>query len=57
MVSYNKFHIVTVSTDIIIIFCRVEKYRPNSLDDLVSHEDIIKTGSMHDILSIPNNHK
>lgn len=30
-------------------FLRVEKYRPNSLDDLVSHEDIIKTGTFADI--------
>lgn len=36
--------------DTIIIFIikilnfRVEKYRPSTLDDLVSHEDIIKTG-------------
>ena len=29
----------TVSCD----FCRVEKYRPKQLDDLISHKDIIST--------------
>jgi len=25
---------------------RVEKYRPNTLDDLISHEDIIQTSKV-----------
>jgi len=29
---------------------RVEKYRPAKLDDLISHEDIIKTSTYYKIL-------
>ena len=31
----------------------VEKYRPNSLDDLISHEDIIRTSNVPCLFSLP----
>lgn len=58
MVSYSLIHSTTVLPNILLFYTfivtlyyfRVEKYRPNSLDDLISHEDIIQTSNIKNLI-------